>query len=144
MPLVVADNIGYMSAHEPRLRSGAGGARAVWTGCAAGLGVVGITSDGRVRGCLSLPPALDEGSLRERALAHIWGDPAAFAYTRRFRVEQLAGACAGCALGAVCRGGCTAMSMAASGVPHRYPCCLRRLAHGAAPAAAREEPGRCG
>jgi radical SAM protein with 4Fe4S-binding SPASM domain len=93
------DNVGYYGPHEPALRGAAGGA----------------------------PPEFNEGSLRLRSLSAIWNDPAGFAYTRRFRSEQLGGECAGCPYGVVCRGGCTSMSVAAAGEPHRYPCCLWRL-----------------
>jgi MoaA/NifB/PqqE/SkfB family radical SAM enzyme len=45
-----SDSIGYMSRGEPRLRSGSRNARPhVFTGCHAGLEVVGITSDGAVK-----------------------------------------------------------------------------------------------
>jgi len=119
-----ADNVGYMSRHEPALRSGTGRADRCWMGCSAGLEVVGVTSDGRVRGCLSLPDSFDEGSVRERSLAEIWSAPEAFAFTRHFDREMLSGPCAGCELGAVCRGGCTSMAVASTGIAHANPCCL--------------------
>jgi len=122
-----ADNIGYMSRHEPRLRSGTGRADRFWAGCAAGLSVVGITSDGTVRGCLSLPPSLDEGRLAERSLAAIWNDPEAFAYNRRFRPEDLSGACGSCVFGRICRGGCHSLAVAATGSHRSNPYCLWRL-----------------
>jgi radical SAM protein with 4Fe4S-binding SPASM domain len=126
----VADNIGYMSRKEPALRSDPGRPGRFWTGCQAGLGVVGISSDGKVRGCLSLPSSFDEGSLRDRPLADIWHDEAAFPYTRRFDRSQLEGPCAGCPFGAVCRGGCTSMAVATTGNPMANAHCLFRLGLG--------------
>ena len=125
-PLFVqaADNIGYMSRHEPALRSGTGRADRCWTGCTAGLQVVGVTSHGRVRGCLSLPDSFDEGSVRHRRLAEIWNDPGAFEYTRGFQRELLSGPCEGCELGTVCRGGCTSLAVASSGAVHSNAYCL--------------------
>ncbi|MFH2006403.1 MAG: radical SAM protein [bacterium] len=126
-----ADNIGYMSRNEPRLRTGIGEPTEFFPGCQAGLGVVGITSNGTVRGCLSLPPDADEGSIRERTLTGIWNDPEAFAYNRRFRLEDLHGPCAGCPFGKVCRGGCTSLAYAVTGRPHGNRHCLFQLSqHG--------------
>jgi len=122
-----ADNVGYMSRHEPLLRAGTGQPPRVFTGCGAGLQVVGITSCGTVRGCLSLPPAADEGSLRERSLADIWHAPEAFAYNRRFRVTDLQGPCAGCRFGRVCRGGCRSLAWATSGHPFANSHCLHHV-----------------
>ena len=70
-----------------------------------------------------------EGNLRQRRLAEIWNDPDAFAYNRKFRVEDLRGACAGCEFGEVCRGGCTWTSVAHHGHPHDCPTCYCKIAH---------------
>ena len=126
--LVAADNVGYYGDVEEELREP--GARIkFWVGCRAGLEVLGIESHGDVKGCLSLPSGLNqrsdfvEGNLRRRRLPEIWNDPDAFAYNRKFRVEDLRGACAGCEYGEVCRGGCTWTSVAHSGHPHDFPHC---------------------
>ncbi|MDJ0762589.1 MAG: radical SAM protein [Myxococcota bacterium] len=128
-PLFVqaADNIGYFSRAEPQLRAGSQSRRRIWAGCQAGLNVIGITSDGTVRGCLSLPDHLDEGSCRERPVAQIWNDPAGFAYNRRFTVNDLDGFCRDCPFGQLCRAGCTALSVATSGLTGHNAHCLHRL-----------------
>jgi len=121
-----ADNVGYMSRNEPRLRTRPGQPSRFWMGCSAGLTVVGITSDGTVRGCLSLPPEADEGNVRERSFSAIWRDPASFSYNRRFEPGLLGGPCKGCAFGRVCRAGCRSLAWAASpGNPHANPYCVR-------------------
>ncbi len=112
--LQAADNIGYMSHNEPLLRTCPGNAPTFWTGCAAGLSAVGITSDGTVRGCLAQPPAADEGNVRDRTLTDIWNDPKGFAYNRLFQVSDLQGDCEMCAFGKICRGGCTSLAWAVS------------------------------
>jgi radical SAM protein with 4Fe4S-binding SPASM domain len=122
----LADNIGYMSRCEPKLRTQGDGPTRIWTGCSAGVSVVGITSDGTVRGCLSLPREADEGSLRDRSLSEIWNDPGAFAYNRRFKPEQLSGPCAGCPFGAICRGGCRSLAWS-RGSPHSNAYCSGRV-----------------
>ena len=129
--LVAADNVGYYGDVEEELRE-PGSRIKFWMGCRAGLEVLGIESHGDVKGCLSLPSGLNqrsdfvEGNLRRRRLPEIWNDPDAFAYNRKFRVEDLRGACAGCEYGEVCRGGCTWTSVAHSGHPHDFPHCYCR------------------
>lgn len=128
LPIQIGDNIGYMSRNEPLLRSAPADARRCWTGCSAGLTVIGITSDGDVRGCLSQPSWMNEGNVRERPLADIWNDPRAFAYNRQFVPTRLRGPCAGCAFGEICRGGCRSLAAAFSPEePFANPYCLFAL-----------------
>jgi radical SAM protein with 4Fe4S-binding SPASM domain len=130
--LVAADNVGYYGTVEEDLRE-PGSRVSFWVGCRAGLEVLGIESNGDVKGCLSLPSGLNgrtdfvEGNLRKRRLAEIWNDPNAFAYNRKFRLEDLRGTCAGCEYGEFCRGGCTWTSVAHSGHPHDYPHCFCKV-----------------
>jgi MoaA/NifB/PqqE/SkfB family radical SAM enzyme len=51
----LTDSLGYFTRDDPLLRSPHGGRPRVWLGCFAGLRHLGITSDGRVKGCLALP-----------------------------------------------------------------------------------------
>ena len=120
-----ADNIGYMSRHEPRLRTGRALREHCWMGCAAGLEVVGITSDGTVRGCLSLPTgAADEGNLRERSLAELWNDAKGFAYNRAFAPADLGPGCRDCSFATFCRGGCQSLCWATTGAFHHNAHCI--------------------
>jgi len=122
-----ADNIGYMSRSEPLLRAGSPDRAGCFGGCQAGLNAIGITSDGTVRGCLSMPDAFDEGNIRERSLADIWRDPDAFAYNRRFDASSLVGGCLGCAFARICRGGCRSLAFASTGGVGSNPYCLHLL-----------------
>lgn len=131
--VVAADNIGYYGPHAATLRP-TEGRIGFWLGCRAGLQVVGLESNGNVKGCLSLPSELNgrtdfvEGNVRDRSLIDIWSDPDAFAYNRRFEVSALAGGpCEGCDWAEVCRGGCTFTSVGTHGVPHRFTPCFHRL-----------------
>jgi radical SAM protein with 4Fe4S-binding SPASM domain len=120
-----ADSIGYMSRHEPRLRTGRSLWERCWRGCAAGLEVVGITSDGTVRGCLSLPTGVaDEGNLRTRSLVDLWDAPRAFSYNRAFTPETLGPGCHACAFGELCRGGCQSLAWATTGRFHENAHCI--------------------
>lgn len=111
----ITDNVGYLADDDVRLRTPPGMPVRAWAGCWAGLFAVGITSDGRVKGCLSIPDPYAEGNVRSERLATIWNDPNRFAYTRSFRPESLHGECADCVYGRLCRAGCTAMQLAVHG-----------------------------
>lgn len=121
MKVVPADSLGYFTEldfGEPP-----------WRGCAAGLASVGIRSDGRVTGCLSMADELVEGNLRERDLWDIWFDEAAFPYSRRFSPAHLGPGCESCAMAEQCRGGCTSMSYGCTGRLHNDPFCLTSIRH---------------
>ncbi|MBW2276010.1 MAG: radical SAM protein [Deltaproteobacteria bacterium] len=119
-----ADNIGYMGRSEPVLRAGRPGRAAVYGGCQAGMQVVGLTSDGAVRGCLSMPPSFDEGNIKQRPFTEIWNDPEAFAYNRGFATADLDQPCRDCAFAKFCRAGCHSMAVAATGSICSNPYCL--------------------
>lgn len=95
-----------------------------WNGCPAGLISCGITSDGGVKGCLSMPDELIEGNLRERDFWDIWFDRGAFSYNRGFSSQALGEFCEGCEKSTECRGGCSAMSYAMTGRFHNDPYCF--------------------
>jgi radical SAM protein with 4Fe4S-binding SPASM domain len=128
MELRPADSCGYFTelARGPE-----------WYGCSAGIAAVGIMSDGRVKGCLSMPDDLIEGDLRVNDLWDIWFREDAFDCTRGFEPGRLGPNCAGCEHGEQCRGGCSSMSYTTTGRFHNDPYCfhgIRRRA-GAVPAA---------
>ena len=102
LPEVVAsDNVGYFGRHEPELRD-QGSKISFWIGCRAGCHVIGIESDGNIKGCLSLPSTRHgrdrfvEGNLRQRSMADIWCGEDAFAFNRGFSTDQLTGFCGVC------------------------------------------------
>ncbi|NTU44118.1 MAG: radical SAM protein [Chlorobiaceae bacterium] len=117
--LVPADGVGYFSSLDSRTRA--------WSGCAAGISSCGITSNGLIKGCLSMPDRYVEGSLRERELWDIWFDENSFSATRRFSTADLGDNCTACEHGEACKGGCSVMSIAATGKYHNNPYCFHRL-----------------
>ena len=154
----VGDNIGYFGDYEADLRD-QDGLIPFWIGCRAGCSVVGIESNGNIKGCLSLPSAMNdvdafvEGNIRERPFKQIWNDPDSFAYNRNFEVDDLVGFCKTCEYAEVCRGGCSWTAFAHTGNRYEFTYCYHRLAelqkqgkleaspHAAKPAAApSEEP----
>lgn len=124
-PVYAADNIGWMLRCEPEIRSYAPPGRRFFRGCQAGLSLIGITSSGDLRGCLSLPPDFNEGNIRMRELADIWHDGEAFSYNRKFRKSDLKGRCSQCAFWRTCRAGCTCLAYASAGKTGENGYCAR-------------------
>jgi radical SAM protein with 4Fe4S-binding SPASM domain len=98
-----------------------------WYGCSAGIAAVGIMSDGRVKGCLSMPDDLVEGDLRKNDLWDIWFRPGAFSCTRDWETSRLGPNCTGCEHNDQCRGGCSAMSYTTTGRFHNDPYCFHGI-----------------
>jgi radical SAM protein with 4Fe4S-binding SPASM domain len=121
----VSDTIGYCTELEPVLRSKSTGP-GLWLGCIAGIRSVAIKSDGTVRGCSLMPPDFDAGNLHDESIETIWNDAPRFGYTTRFHPRMLAGECAGCSLGPLCRAGCNTLAYYATGTLGDNPYCLRR------------------
>lgn len=111
-----ADSFGYFTELDPR--------EPPWRGCPAGLLACGITSDGKIKGCLSLPDELVEGDLRQQDLWDIWFNPNSFTYTRMFSAESLGSNCHSCDMAEQCRGGCSAMSYGNTRDFHNDPYCF--------------------
>ncbi|MHB8118081.1 MAG: radical SAM protein [Methanothrix sp.] len=116
LTIIPADSFGYFTDIDNRQPS--------WKGCSAGLISCGITSDGRIKGCLSMPDNLTEGDLRKRDLWDIWFDPKSFGYSRKFSTDDLGPFCTQCEMGQECKGGCSAMSYGSSGQFHNDSYCF--------------------
>lgn len=117
--LMPGNNLGYFGPEEATLRSLAPGDSDHWQGCQAGRFVMGIESDGAVKGCPSLQTAsYVRGHLRSAPLSETWPK---LGVTR-----ELWGFCATCDFAAVCRGGCTFTAHAFFGRPGNNPYCHYR------------------
>lgn len=119
MEMLPGDSFGYFTELDTR--------EPPWRGCPAGLFSCGITSDGKIKGCLSLPDEVIEGDLRQHDLWDIWFHPDAFAYTRQFSMEKLGSTCHSCDKAEQCLGGCSAMSYGSTGSFHNDPYCFYRI-----------------
>jgi radical SAM protein with 4Fe4S-binding SPASM domain len=129
MIVIAADSIGYYHDDSETYIRGRRRPICCWEGCQAGLTTLFIDSVGNVKGCGALyDDAFVEGNVRERRLGDIWADGRAFGYNRAFDVAALAGRCAGCDLGDVCRGGCRASNFFASGHLYANAFCPRPAA----------------
>lgn len=125
--LMPGNNLGYFGPEEALLRSLTPAGRDHFAGCQAGRHVLGIESDGAVKGCPSLQSAsYVGGSLRRGALREIWEQAPELAFTRARTVEDLWGFCRACPFAAVCLGGCTFTAHALFGRPGNNPYCHYR------------------
>jgi len=114
--ILPSDSFGYFTEFDTRIP--------MWKGCPAGLVSCGITSDGKIKGCLSLPDELIEGDLRDQDLWDIWFSPHSFNYSRNFSIEMLGSNCKSCDKSEQCLGGCSAMSYGSTKKFHNDPYCF--------------------
>ncbi|MBN9164727.1 MAG: radical SAM protein [Myxococcales bacterium] len=131
------NNLGYFGPEEATLRSLREGDAEHWVGCQAGKYVMGIESDGAVKGCPSLQTASyvggtlkDPSRTTQKTLKEIWETAPELAFTRERTKDDpktgLWGYCASCDFGEVCLGGCTFTAHAFFGRPGNNPYCHYR------------------
>lgn len=120
--IMPGNNLGYFGPEEALLRSPLPGGQDFFQGCQAGKFVLGIESNGDVKGCPSLPslPYVG-GNLRNHSLRDIWEKAAALAFRRN--PSPLWGFCATCPFAEVCKGGCNFTAHALLGRPGNNPYC---------------------
>jgi radical SAM protein with 4Fe4S-binding SPASM domain len=116
-----AHNFGYYSKVLPNVML------FPWMGCQAGISTLGITSDGHVKGCMSLPDEFIQGSIREKNVKDIWNDTDFASYNRKFTKNDLDGKCSTCKHGKKCKGGCITVSKTLTGQNHNDPYCLHLI-----------------
>ena len=125
--VALGNNLGYYGPHEHVLRSRPGQADRYFAGCQAGKYVMGIESDGTVKGCPSLPTApYVGGNVRTLGLEDIWAFAEAMKFTRERTREELWGFCAGCYYADVCRAGCSFTAHSTLGRRGNNPFCYHR------------------
>ncbi|MEM7153798.1 MAG: radical SAM protein [Myxococcota bacterium] len=118
------NNLGYFGPEEALLRSPSRGGRDHWQGCQAGRFVLGIESDGAVKGCPSLQTtAYVGGNLRSQSLREVWDTTPELGFTRSRTVDDLWGYCRECVFAESCLGGCSFTAHAISGRPGNNPYC---------------------
>lgn len=125
--LMPGNNLGYFGPEEALLRSAEKGARDHWQGCQAGKLVMGIESDGSVKGCPSLQTyAYVGGNLLHQSLKDIWNSSEKIGFTRNRTKDALWGFCATCPFASACLGGCSFTAHALFGKPGNNPYCHYR------------------
>lgn len=120
--VVAGNNLGYFGPHEADLRGGSH-----FQGCSAGKWVLGIESNGDIKGCPSLPSApYVGGNVRRQPLAEIWARSAELAFARERGTRELWGHCGSCYYAEVCQGGCSWTSHTLLGRRGNMPYCWHR------------------
>jgi len=118
------NNLGYFGPEEALMRSLYEGGADHWVGCPAGKFVMGIESDGAVKGCPSLQTdAYVGGHLSERTLEDIWTEAPELSFTRNRTVDDLWGFCKTCPFAETCMAGCSFTAHALFGKPGNNPYC---------------------
>jgi radical SAM protein with 4Fe4S-binding SPASM domain len=120
--VIGSHNLGFYSQKIPNLSF-----YPEWKGCYAGRSVLGIRSDGAVKGCEILPDEYIEGFANKRSIVDIWNDPNSFSYNRKFRKKDLGPLCIDCKHGEKCMGGCMCRSTVITKKPHNDPDCYYRI-----------------
>ncbi|MFX0180598.1 MAG: radical SAM protein [Candidatus Hodarchaeota archaeon] len=112
LPLIGAHCMGHFSRLIPNL------GLTPWIGCQAGISVLGIQSNGNIKGCLTLPDEFIEGNIREKNLKEILK-------SLRLKKKKLNSNCIQCDLVNDCKGGCLGTMYALQYI--KSPYCLRAI-----------------
>jgi radical SAM protein with 4Fe4S-binding SPASM domain len=126
--IVPNNNIGYFGPHEQVIRSRPGSPEAHFQGCMAGIFVMGIESDGTVKGCPTLPTAAyGGGNVREMTLEDLWEKSARIRFSRDRTADELWGFCKTCYYAELCRAGCSWTVHTTLGRRGNNPFCYHRV-----------------
>ena len=123
----LGNNVGYFGPHELLLRSHPGEAEAHWQGCSAGKFVMGLESDGTIKGCPSLPTGpYAGGNVRDADITQVWANADEITFARTRGIRELWGFCKSCYYAEVCRAGCSFTAHSALGRRGNNPFCYYR------------------
>ncbi|WP_257448454.1 radical SAM/SPASM domain-containing protein [Archangium lipolyticum] len=106
-----ANDIGYFGPYDDTIFAKSPGQ--IWTGCMAGISVLGIHADGSIKGCPTLPAEYIGGNIRKQPLSEILQSRELTFNTTAGTDEGAAhmwGFCGSCRYAEVCRGGCSQMA----------------------------------
>lgn len=121
------NNLGYFGREEALMRSTTPDGSDHFHGCLAGRFLMGIESDGSIKGCPSLQTShYVGGNVLERPLRAIWDEAPELAFTRTRTVDDLWGFCRECPFADTCLGGCSFTAHSVLGRPGNNPYCHYR------------------
>lgn len=100
-----------------------------WHGCPAGRHVLGIRSNGKVVGCLSIyDDNYLEGDLRERSLEEIWNSEEFCSWNKPYnKYKKLQGACKDCEYALACCAGCCGSAISQTGNEFSVKQCFHQI-----------------
>jgi radical SAM protein with 4Fe4S-binding SPASM domain len=125
--LQAGNNIGYFGPYETLWYRGSNDPERHWSGCSAGRNVIGIESDGTVKGCPSLP-TIDYrvGHFENGNLAELWQSARMRDLHRDGVGEDCWGFCGTCYYRGACGGGCSWTAHTLFGRKGNNPFCHHR------------------
>jgi radical SAM protein with 4Fe4S-binding SPASM domain len=127
MTIMPGNNLGYFGPEETTLRSVEEGGHDYYRGCGAGRFVMGIESNGAVKGCPSLQSAhYVGGNVRQSSIRELWETAPEISFARRRTIDDLWGFCRTCDFAEECMGGCSFTAHALFGRPGNNPLCHYR------------------
>lgn len=121
----LGDNLGYFSDVDKFYRKDFIGG--CYTGCFAGIYVIGIESNGDIKGCPTLSEDYVEGNIRNQSISEIFFSNKNFQYNRTFNDNSLTGYCAECDKRQLCRAGCMASRLGGKNGVTENKYCLKRV-----------------
>ena len=125
--MMPGNNLGYFGREEALMRSTTPDGSDHFHGCLAGRFLMGIESDGSIKGCPSLQTShYVGGNVLERPLRAIWDEAPELAFTRTRTVDDLWGFCRECPFADTCLGGCSFTAHSVLGRPGNNPYCHYR------------------
>ncbi len=119
LPLIGAHCFGYYSTFLPELGLDP------WLGCQAGRSVLGILSNGNIKGCLTLPDDYIIGNIREKSIQEILKSRSCLNINQSSYIKNSKSYCSNCRLFKKCKGGCLGTALALNS--YNKPYCLRAI-----------------
>ncbi len=125
--IMSGNNLGYFGPDEALMRSPKEGMSDYFAGCQAGKFIMGIESDGTIKGCPSLQTkAYAAGNTKDETLHSIWENSSTLQSMRDGSSKELWGFCKTCDFSEVCQGGCTFTAHSLFGKAGNNPYCFYR------------------
>lgn len=125
--MMPGNNLGYFGPEETLLRSMSEKGVDHWMGCSAGKYVMGIESNGGIKGCLTLQSQrYVGGNVKESSVKELWESTEELATFRSRTVDDLWGYCRECIFAENCMGGCGFTSFSLFGRMGNNPYCHYR------------------
>jgi len=123
--IIPGNNVGYFGPFEHLWRNTAD-ERRHWTGCSAGETVLGIESDGTIKGCPSLETQrFGAGNIRDLRLDDLWRREV-LSLEAAADPPALSGFCGSCYYAEICRAGCSWTAHSLTGTTGDNPYCHYR------------------
>ncbi|KKK72398.1 hypothetical protein LCGC14_2904280, partial [marine sediment metagenome] len=119
LPLIGGHCFGYFSMLLPELGLDP------WIGCQAGKSVLGIQSNGNIKGCLTLPDDFIEGNVRITNISEIINSRFDLKYNQSLHNKNSQDYCCRCEMVKKCKGGCLGTRIALNSFTKPY--CLRAI-----------------